>query len=89
MKIFFLQGLVIAFSGTTLGVAGGLALCELLSRYQFIELPSNVYPMTTLPIEVLPMDVAIIAVSSILITLTATLYPSWKASQVEPAEVLA
>lgn len=89
MKIFFLQGLVIAFSGTTLGVAGGLALCELLSRYQFIELPSNVYPMTTLPIEVLPMDVAIIAVSSIFITLTATLYPSWKASQVEPAEVLA
>lgn len=89
MKIFFLQGLVIAFSGTTLGVVGGLALCELLSRYQFIELPSNVYPMTTLPIEVLPMDVAIIAISSIVITLTATLYPSWKASQVEPAEVLA
>lgn len=88
MKIFFLQGLVIAFTGTSLGVAGGLGLCELLSRYQFIELPSNVYPMTTLPIEVLPSDVIIIAVSSIVITLTATLYPSWKASKVEPAEVL-
>lgn len=88
MKIFFLQGLVIAFSGTGLGVAGGLGLCELLSRYQFIELPSNVYPMTTLPIKVLPMDVTIIAVSSIAITLLATLYPSWKASNVQPAEVL-
>jgi lipoprotein-releasing system permease protein len=88
MRIFFLQGLVIAVAGTTLGVAGGLGLCELLSRYQFIELPSNVYPMTTLPIKVLPLDVTIIAISSIVITLLATLYPSWKASAVQPAEVL-
>jgi lipoprotein-releasing system permease protein len=88
MKIFFLQGAVIAIAGTVLGVIGGLGLCELLSRYQFIELPSNVYPMTTLPIKVLPLDVAIVAISSIIITLTATLYPSWKASQVRPAEVL-
>ena len=88
MKIFFIQGLVIAITGTILGVTGGLGLCELLSRYKFIELPSNVYPMTTLPIKVLPMDVTIIAVSSIIITLLATLYPSWKASTVQPAEVL-
>lgn len=88
MKIFFLQGSVIALTGTTLGVLGGLGLCELLSRYKFIELPSNVYPMTTLPIKVLPYDVAIIAVASIVITLLATLYPSWKASRVQPAEVL-
>ncbi|MBU1567507.1 MAG: lipoprotein-releasing ABC transporter permease subunit [Proteobacteria bacterium] len=88
MRIFFLQGTVIAIAGTTLGVIGGLGLCELLSRYKFIELPSNVYPMTTLPIKVLPLDVTIIAVSSIIITLLATLYPSWKASAVQPAEVL-
>lgn len=88
MKIFFLQGLVIAIAGTLLGVCGGLGLCELLSRYQFIELPSNVYPMTTLPIKVLPVDVTIVACSSIIITLLATLYPSWKASTVQPAEVL-
>jgi lipoprotein-releasing system permease protein len=88
MRIFFLQGMVIAIAGTALGVAGGLGLCDLLSRYQFIELPSNVYPMTTLPIKVLPLDVTIIAVSSIVITLLATLYPSWKAAAVQPAEVL-
>ncbi len=88
MKIFFLQGLVIAIAGTTIGVAGGLSLCELLSQYHFIELPSNVYPMTTLPIKVLPLDVTIVAISSIVITLLATLYPSWKASTVHPAEVL-
>ncbi len=89
MKIFFLQGMVISLTGTVLGVLGGLGLSELLSRYQFIELPSNVYPMTTLPIKVLPADVAIIAVCSIVISLSATIYPSWKASRVKPAEVLA
>jgi lipoprotein-releasing system permease protein len=88
MKIFFNQGLVIGLTGTFLGVAGGLGLCEILSRYKFIELPSNVYPMNTLPIKVLPMDVTIIAVSAIIITLSATIYPSWKASKVKPAEVL-
>ena len=88
MKIFFLQGLVISLTGTILGVLGGLGLCELLSRYEFIELPSNVYPMTTLPIKVLPLDVFIIACCSIVISLLATLYPSWKASTVKPAEVL-
>ncbi len=89
MKIFFLQGLVISLTGTILGVLGGLGLCELLSRYQFIELPSNVYPMTTLPIKVLPADISIIAICSIVISLSATIYPSWKASRVKPAEVLA
>ena len=88
MKIFFFQGLVIAFTGTILGVAGGLGLCELLSRYKFIELPSNVYPMNTLPIKVLPLDVTIVAIAAIIITLAATIYPSWKASQVHPGEVL-
>jgi lipoprotein-releasing system permease protein len=88
MKIFFLQGMVISLTGTVLGVLGGLGLCELLSRYQFIELPSNVYPMTTLPIKVLPGDVAIIAACAVLISLLATLYPSWKASRVKPAEAL-
>ncbi len=88
MKIFFYQGLVIGFVGTILGVLGGLGLCEILSRYQFIELPSDVYPMNTLPIKVLPMDVTIIAICAIVITLSATIYPSWKASQVKPAEVL-
>ncbi|MGE4560411.1 MAG: FtsX-like permease family protein, partial [Desulfobulbus sp.] len=88
MRIFFYQGMVIGLSGTVLGVAGGLGLCGLLARYKIIELPPNVYPMSTMPIKVVPFDVSVIAVSAILITLLATLYPSWKASRVRPAEAL-
>jgi len=68
MRIFFFQGVVIAFTGTSLGVLGGLGLCELLSRYKFIELPSNVYPMNTLPIKVLPADVISLPIIAIVIT---------------------
>jgi lipoprotein-releasing system permease protein len=88
MRIFFYQGMVIGICGTILGVAGGLGLCGLLSRYKIIELPPNVYPMSTMPIKVVPFDVSLIAISAILITLLATLYPSWKASKVRPAEAL-
>ncbi|VAW39016.1 Lipoprotein releasing system transmembrane protein LolC/LolE [hydrothermal vent metagenome] len=88
MRIFFYQGAVIGLTGTLLGVMGGLGLCAILKRYKLIELPRNVYPMSTLPIQVVPSDVTIIAVSAILITLAATLYPSWKASKIRPAEAL-
>ncbi len=88
MRIFFYQGTVIGLTGTFMGVMGGLGLCWVLKRYKFIELPSNVYPMSTMPIKVVPFDVTLIAFSAILITLAATLYPSWKASKVRPAEAL-
>lgn len=88
MRIFFYQGAVIGLSGTALGVTFGLSLCAALKRYKIIELPSNVYPMSTMPVKVVPMDVTVIAVSAILITLAATLYPSWKASRIRPAEAL-
>ena len=88
MKIFVYEGLVIGLTGTVLGVIGGLLLCEVLSRYQFIKLPSDVYPITTLPVKVLPMDVTLVAVSAALITLIATIYPSWQASKIDPAVAL-
>jgi lipoprotein-releasing system permease protein len=88
MRIFVYEGLIIGLTGTVIGVIGGLALCKVLSKYQFIKLPSDVYPITTLPIKVLPMDVTLVAISAALITLLATIYPSWQASKIEPAVAL-
>ena len=88
MRIFIYEGLIIGLTGTVLGVIGGLGLCKVLSKYQFIKLPSDVYPITTLPIKVLPMDVTLVAISAALITLLATIYPSWQASKIEPAVAL-
>ena len=88
MRIFFYQGAVIGLTGTLLGVGAGLGLCSLLKRYKIIELPRNVYPMSTLPIKVEPVDITVVAIVAVLITLLATLYPSWKASRVRPADAL-
>jgi len=87
MRIFIYEGLVIGLVGTFLGVLGGLGLCAILSRYQFIKLP-DVYPISTLPVLVLPSDVILIALSATVITLIATLYPSWQAAKVDPAVAL-
>ncbi len=88
MRIFFYQGAVIGFTGTVLGIGAGLGLCSLLKRYKIIELPSNVYPMSTLPIKVVPHDIMVVAIVAVLITLLATLYPSWKASRIRPVDAL-
>ncbi len=88
MRIFVYEGLIIGLTGTVIGVIGGLAICKILSKYQFIKLPSDVYPITTLPIKVLPMDVTLVAISAALITLLATIYPSWQASKIDPAVAL-
>ena len=88
MRIFIYEGLVIGCAGMIIGVIGGLVLCKILSKYQFIKLPSDVYPMTTLPIQVNPFDIVVVAVSAVIITFLATLYPSWQASRVQPAEAL-
>ncbi len=88
MHIFLYQGMIIGLSGTVFGLAGGLGLCALLKRYKIIELPPDVYPMSTMPIKVVPFDVGVITISALVITLAATLYPSWKASRVRPAEAL-
>jgi lipoprotein-releasing system permease protein len=88
MHVFLYQGMIIGLSGTVFGLAGGLGLCALLKRYKIIELPPDVYPMSTMPIKVVPFDVGVITLSALVITLAATLYPSWKASRVRPAEAL-
>ena len=87
MRIFILEGLIIGSAGTFFGVVGGLSVCSLLQRYKFIKLP-DVYPMSTLPVKVIPTDVVMIATAAMLITLMATLYPSWQAARVEPAVTL-
>lgn len=87
MKIFIYEGLIIGISGTVAGVLGGVAVCDILRRYKFIKLP-EVYPISTLPVEVVPQDVLLISASAILITLIATLYPSWQAAKIDPATAL-
>jgi lipoprotein-releasing system permease protein len=87
-KIFVLEGFLIGACGTVLGLLGGSCLCGLLKRYKFIDLPQQVYHISTLPVKMEASDLAVIALSAICISLIATLYPSHKAAGLDPAEAL-
>jgi lipoprotein-releasing system permease protein len=88
MAIFMIEGLIIGLVGTVLGLLGGYALCELLATYKFVELPPDVYYISTLPVKMDALDVALTALAAIAISLVATLYPAWQASRLEPAEAI-
>ncbi|HQR20880.1 MAG TPA: lipoprotein-releasing ABC transporter permease subunit [Burkholderiaceae bacterium] len=96
MAVFIVQGALIGVLGTLLGVAGGLFIANNLSAiFPTIEriagfplIPKDIYFISSLPSEPRSGDIVPIAVISIILSLVATLYPSWRASRVRPAEAL-
>ncbi len=88
MSIFVFQGVFVGFIGTLAGLFSGLGICYLLSKYKIIELPSDIYYMSELPVRVETLDVLIVVFASLLISFLATIYPSWHASRLNPVEAL-
>jgi len=86
-RIFMLKGMIIGFLGTFIGTISGVGICFILKKYDFIQLP-DAYPFSTLPVQLECFDVLIIAVSAIIICFFSTLYPSYKASKMDPVEAL-
>jgi len=96
MKIFIVQGAIIGVIGTLIGVVGGIALAlnvdvvvpflERLLHVQFLS--REVYYITELPSDLQRSDVVTITLVSLALSFLATIYPSWRASRVNPAEAL-
>jgi len=87
-KIFVFKGTVIGAIGTALGTVLGVAGCILLKHYKFIELPGDVYYFTTLPVQLEWFDVLVIIAAAMAICFLSTIYPAYKASQLNPVEAL-
>ncbi|HEY0721679.1 MAG TPA: lipoprotein-releasing ABC transporter permease subunit [Gammaproteobacteria bacterium] len=96
LKIFMVQGTVIGFIGTLLGLLGGVVLAlnvenvvpALEHVFGMKFLPADVYYISDLPSELHWDDVVKICGVSFMISLLATIYPAWRASRTEPAEAL-
>lgn len=96
MRIFMIQGCIVGFAGVAVGVALGLAIaCNLDVIVPAIEsllgvqfLPKEIYFISSMPSDPRASDIVPIAVLSFLMSLAATVYPSWRAARTRPAEAL-
>ncbi len=96
MAIFMVQGSIIGFSGTligvVLGVLGALNVSELVAWLERVSgqhiFSSDVYFISTLPSELRLEDVVLVSITALTLSFLATLYPAWRAAQTQPAEAL-
>jgi lipoprotein-releasing system permease protein len=96
MKTFIYQGLIVGVIGTSLGCIAGLSVALNLQKislflekiFKFRILPGDVYYLSELPSQVNYSDVVIIIIGTLLICFLSTIYPSLRASRLDPAEAL-
>jgi len=96
MGIFMVQGALSGILGTLSGLGLGLLVAfNVGAIVQFIEhllgvhfLPSSIYLISRMPSDPQSADIVPVAVISLVLSFLATIYPSWRASRVQPAEAL-
>ena len=96
MQVFVVQGAVIGTIGTLIGVVAGVLLAlnvptlvpAIEHAFHFQILSSEVYYISELPSDLHWNDVISVAIVSLVLAFAATIYPSWRASRVNPAEAL-
>ena len=87
-KIFLYLGIVIGISGILAGVVLGFSGMWILSNFDIVSLPKDVYPTTTLPLDLSPNDFFMIISGAFLIVIASSYYPAKKASEVDILTVL-
>ena len=87
-RVFIAQGVLIGVIGTAIGLVLGYAISWAGGHYHFISLSPEVYSIDYVPFAPRLVDGAIVALVSIGISFVATIYPSWSAARILPAEAL-
>lgn len=87
-KIFLLKGCVIGVVGTLLGVVLGLAICLLIQEYSFIELPKDVFLISTVPVRIYLGNFLLVGFASLGVCLLASIYPARQAAKLDPVEII-
>lgn len=86
--IFLFEGAMIGLIGTSIGFLGGIGLCKLLAEYQFIKLPSDIYYLSSIPVNIRWSDIGMIILCAIILSLVSAIYPARYAASLKPIEAL-
>ena len=87
-NVFIAQGVLIGVIGTVIGLVIGYAISYAGGQYHVISLSPEVYSIDYVPFAPRVADGAWVAVFTVLVSFVATLYPSWSAARILPAEAL-
>jgi lipoprotein-releasing system permease protein len=87
-RVFIAQGVLIGVIGTVIGLVLGYAISWAGGHYHFISLSPEVYSIDYVPFAPRLVDGLIVALVSVGISFVATIYPSWSAARILPAEAL-
>ncbi len=87
-RVFLVDGLIVGGGGAVFGVLIAWILCFLLGKYKFIDLPSDVYFLTKLPVEMQLTDFLLVVFSAIVLSILAALYPAKRAAGLDPVEAI-
>jgi lipoprotein-releasing system permease protein len=87
-RIFIAQGVLIGVVGTAIGLVLGFALSWAGGHYHLLSLAPEVYSIDYVPFAPRAMDGVLVALVAIGVSLIATVYPSWSAARILPAEAL-
>lgn len=88
IRIFMAQGLTIGVAGALAGSFLGWVLCFIQQRWQIIKLPQDIYYISTMPMKIDLADIIVIAAVTIVLCFLSTIYPSYKATHIDPVETL-
>ena len=87
-RIFVYQGLFIGVFGTALGCMVGFLVCWMQERFDLIAIPSEIYIISNLPVDMQLLDFLLVSLVSVTISLLASVYPARKAAALQPVEAI-
>jgi lipoprotein-releasing system permease protein len=87
-RLFLTHGFTIGTIGILTGLAFGLAVCAVITSFQFVQLPAGVYQLKSLPCKWLWGDYAVICLVAWVFSLVASTYPALTAAKQDPGQGL-
>ena len=87
-RVFFWEGNLIALTGITIGVILGVGISVFLAVYPVLELPSDIYYITKVPVDLKLSNILATAAVSYLLCMLSAVYPALRASRVSPVDAI-